>query len=706
MTGSPIHLDDTIVRRARTLARVASCAVMLVGGLALAGWAYDVELLKGLRSGISMKANTAVLLILAGASLWLSCVRRQHVALRLAGQALALVVGIGGAATLSQDLVGWDLGIDQLLFAEQSDALATASPGRMGPPASLSFALAGTSLLLLHTGRAAALAQSLALGTGLLALLAITGYAYSVDMLYGAAGFMGVALHTALAFLLLSLGMLAASADRGFAMIVAGAGAGSIMTRRLLAFAVLVPLLLGWARLQLERTGYFDARFALALLVLATVVILAGLIVRTALRVNRIEQQQLAAEAALRDRLHEIETMMEVLPIGLFIATDRSASQIVGNRAAREFLRIPQADANLSLSAVRGDAPAHFRVLRDGIEVAPEDLPVQRAAREGVAIHNVQLEVVFADGEVKQELISALPLLDAEGTPRGAVASVMDITARHAVEKAREELLVREQEARAQAEAANRAKDEFLAAVSHELRTPLTAILGWASMLRDGMVRDPSTEARALEAIERGAKALAQLIDDLLDVSRIRAGMLRLDLKPVDLAGIVRAAADVVRPAADANEIELHVRLGDGACMVNGDATRLQQVVWNLLSNAVKFSRPGGIVEAQLSAGETDVVLTVTDTGEGIDPGFLPHVFERFRQAEGGKTRRHGGLGLGLSIARDLVELHGGVIEAASEGRGCGARFAVWLPRLRTARAAPSASAPVAASSAAQPPVS
>src|SRR5690606_12645454 len=145
---------------------------------------------------ITMKPNTAVLLILAGASLGLSCVRRQHVALRLAGQALALVVGIGGAATLSQDLVGWDLGIDRLLFAEQPGALGTASPGRMGPPASLSFTLAGVSLLLLHTGRVAALAQSVALGAGLVALLAVTGYAYSVDMLYGVAGFMGMALHT------------------------------------------------------------------------------------------------------------------------------------------------------------------------------------------------------------------------------------------------------------------------------------------------------------------------------------------------------------------------------------------------------------------------------------------------------------------------------------------------------------------------------
>ena len=704
MTQAAPRLDDRIVNRGRTLGCAVSWVLILAGGLTLAGWAYDVEPLKGGHGGITTKANAAVLLVLAGGSLWLLCVRRQSAVSRLVGQALALLVGVTGAATLSQDLFGWDLGIDQLLFTERPGALATTSPGRVGPPGSASFTLAGLSLFLLHARRAPQLAQSAALGIATVSLLAITGYAYSVDMLYGVAGFTGIALRTAVALLFLSLGLLAASADRGFAAIVAGPGTGSIMTRRLLAFAVIVPLLLGWINLQLERAGYIDAPFATAALMLAIIAILTGLIVRTALRVNRIEQQQLVAEAQLRDRLHEIEMMMEVLPIGLFIATDRSARQIVGNRAAREFLRIPETDGNLSLSAPAGEAPIHFRVFRDGVEVAPEDLPVQRAACEGVAIHNVELDVVFADGEVKRELLSALPLLDAQGVPRGAVASVMDITARRAAEKEREELLVREREARAQAEAANRAKDEFLATVSHELRTPLTAILGWASMLREGTVRDPAMVEHALATIERGAKAQAQLIDDLLDVSRIRAGMLRLDMRPVDLAGVVKAAADVVRPVADAAGTELRVLLDDGACEVHGDATRLQQVVWNLLTNAVKFSGRGSVVEARLSVSETEALLTVTDTGEGIDPGLLPHVFDRFWQAESGRTRRHGGLGLGLSIARDLVELHGGAIEAASDGPGRGARFTVRLPRSPSAEVAAAARPQVAEATAAPPP--
>jgi signal transduction histidine kinase len=381
-----------------------------------------------------------------------------------------------------------------------------------------------------------------------------------------------------------------------------------------------------------------------------------------------------------RDRLQEIETMMEVLPIGLFIAADGSATQITGNRAAREFLRMPDADSNLSLSAPADQAPAHFRVFQDGVEIPPQDLPVQRAAREGVALPERELDIVFADGTVRNSLVSALPLLDAEGAPRGAVASVSDITARRAAEKEREALHAREKEARAEAEEANRAKDEFLATISHELRTPLNAILGWTALLADGTVFDHAAIREALTAIERSCRAQAQLIEDLLDFSRIDAGTLRLDTTTVDLVAVVSAAVDMVRPAAEARGLDLRLLLGNRPCLLSGDATRLEQVVWNLLTNAVKFSTRGGSVEVLLEAEPSEAVLTVTDSGEGIAPEFLPHVFDRFRQAEMGRTRRHGGIGLGLAIAQNLVEMHGGTITAASDGRGRGARFTVRLP--------------------------
>ena len=246
-----------------------------------------------------------------------------------------------------------------------------------------------------------------------------------------------------------------------------------------------------------------------------------------------------------------------------------------------------------------------------------------------------------------------------------------------ALERAR--LYEAERNARAQAEVANRAKDEFLATVSHELRTPLTAILGWSKMMRGGQLNE-ELAARAVEVIERNANAQAQLIEDLLDITRIIAGRLRLDVQDVELVPVIEAAVESVRLAAEAKGVRLQTVLDPRAGPVSGDAARLQQVIWNLLSNAIKFTPRGGRVQVRLARAGSHVELTVSDTGIGISPDFLPYVFERFRQADPTTTRVYGGLGLGLAIARHLVELHGGAIEAASPGGGLGATFTVRLP--------------------------
>lgn len=230
------------------------------------------------------------------------------------------------------------------------------------------------------------------------------------------------------------------------------------------------------------------------------------------------------------------------------------------------------------------------------------------------------------------------------------------------------------------AESASRIKDEFLAALSHELRTPLSAVLGWVTLLRQGRIPE-DRRARALEVIERNARVQAQLIEELLDVSRIITGRLRLSVRQLDPIHVVEAALDAVRPAAEARGIRLHATLDPQAGPIMGDPDRLQQVVWNLLDNAVKFTPKGGAVQVLLERVASSVGLTVRDTGQGIDPEFLPHVFERFRQQESGLHRPHGGLGLGLSIAKSLVEQHGGAIRVESEGAGRGATFVVRLPR-------------------------
>jgi signal transduction histidine kinase/ActR/RegA family two-component response regulator len=229
----------------------------------------------------------------------------------------------------------------------------------------------------------------------------------------------------------------------------------------------------------------------------------------------------------------------------------------------------------------------------------------------------------------------------------------------------------------AEAERINRLKDEFLATLSHELRTPLNAVLGWAQVLDVG--RLDAQQKRATEAIVRNAKAQARLVEDVLDVSAIVSGKLGLHPTTVDLAAIVNSAIDVVRPAAGAKQIEVRTSFVARARMV-GDADRLRQVAWNLLSNAVKFSNKGGTVEVRIDRPESQLVLTVSDTGAGIDPAFLPHLFERFRQADSSTTRQHGGLGLGLAIVRHMVELHGGTVSAESAGLNRGATFRVTFP--------------------------
>ncbi|MFT3775419.1 MAG: GAF domain-containing protein [Minicystis sp.] len=290
--------------------------------------------------------------------------------------------------------------------------------------------------------------------------------------------------------------------------------------------------------------------------------------------------------------------------------------------------------------------------------------------------------------------IVAIPLILSAGRSIGAFSAGFDEPRRFTAEErdflialgrqgaqALERARLHEAERRARlfAEEANRAKDEFLGVVSHELRTPLNAVMGWANLLL-GKAPDGSLLDKGIRVIERNARAQAKIIDDILDVSRIVTGKLKLDLRPTDVESALRAAVDVVRPTAESKGVELSVRVPEDIPEVAGDPERLQQIFWNLLANAVKFTPAGGHVEAALAAEDGSVVAMVTDTGEGISTAFLPFVFDRFRQADASTSRRHGGLGLGLAIVRHLVEMHGGQVSAESDGPGRGARFTVSLP--------------------------
>lgn len=285
----------------------------------------------------------------------------------------------------------------------------------------------------------------------------------------------------------------------------------------------------------------------------------------------------------------------------------------------------------------------------------------------------VEYRVRRRDGVYRTLLARGAPVRGPDGVVREWIGVNTDISERKEAEASRARLL-------AEAEAANRLKDEFLATLSHELRTPLSAILGWATMLRRGKQDDPGAVARGAEVIERNARAQRRIIEDILDMSRIVRGELRIASDAIDLLELAHEVLETVQPSAAARSLTLRCSAGAGPFRILGDAVRLRQVMWNLLANAIKFTGADGEVELTLTRVDEEVELAVRDTGCGIDPEFLPHVFERFRQADSSTTRMHGGLGLGLAIVRSLVEMHGGRVQASSAGLGRGARFSAVFP--------------------------
>jgi signal transduction histidine kinase/ActR/RegA family two-component response regulator len=453
-----------------------------------------------------------------------------------------------------------------------------------------------------------------------------------------------------------------------------------------------------------------------------------------------VEERE-SIEAALRTVKEELETQVEDLR-----ELHDMTMRLTGNRDVESVLRevldaaiaVPNTPfgllslwdeerASLAVAVHAGFAPEALDVLRHE-SAAHEPCAAAFARRAQVVVEDVATDPAFAASrEVAARAgfrsCHSTPLLTRGGDTIGVLSvfftgprhpperelRLMDLyarTAADAIENARlhrqvhqeledrRESLAREHTARAEAESANRLKDEFLATVSHELRTPLNAILGWAHILRAGKP-DEATVARGIEVIERNAHAQAQLVEDILDASRVITGSLRLAPVPVDLGPVVTAATDALRSAARTKGVELAVSLDPAAARIAGDAARLQQMVWNLVSNAVKFTHAGGRVDVRLSRVEDGVDIQVADTGEGIAPEVLPFVFDRFRQADSTITRRHGGLGLGLAIVRHLTELHEGTIEAESPGEGYGATFTIHLRALdEAAEAEPEASRP------------
>jgi PAS domain S-box-containing protein len=308
-----------------------------------------------------------------------------------------------------------------------------------------------------------------------------------------------------------------------------------------------------------------------------------------------------------------------------------------------------------------------------------EEKSILETLRRGERIEHFETIRLTKDGRRIPISLTVSPIKNRAGEIIGASKIARDITQQKVIEQEREKLLLREQHLRTEAQAACKLKDEFLATVSHELRTPLNAILGWGTMLRQREV-SPDTLKSGIASIERNAKFQAQLIEDLLDVSRIISGKMQLEIKPIEITPIIKSVLESLRPAAEAKQIRLELTIDPLADHLRADEARLQQIIWNLLSNSVKFTEKGGLIKIGIRRNESVTEIAVTDTGEGITEEFLPYVFDRFQQADSSITRKHGGLGLGLAISRHLVELHGGTIEATSPGEGKGSTFTVRLP--------------------------
>jgi PAS domain S-box-containing protein len=662
-------------RPSQRIARIASSIIILVGCLVLIGWSLDISVLKSIVPGAAtMKANTALCFILVGISLGLQTrIRRPRT--RLA-QGCAIAVLTIGALTLSQYALGRNLGIDQLLFQDDPVSSATSHPGRMGANTAINFVLSGIALWLCAQREKTQpqpikfdrikIAQSLTTVVSFIALQAILGYAYNVRVLYQLSIVTtSMALHTALMFGVLCLGIFASKSDRGWMRPLTTDYVGSMVAQRLIPVAIIVPFILGWLVLQGQEANLYDPNFALSLVAVSLMTILVGVIGRTAGMLNQVERDRKRSSDRLRSTEERLQLAIEGAGQGIW-DWNLTTQTLTWDEGCKRIFGLPP-----SFSVTY---EWHLNALH------PDDRQrVADAAANALRDHTLfdeEYRTFHPDGTLRWVLAKGRGYYDA-GEPYRMSGTVLDVSDRKQTEltlAAQTEELIQ----------TNRLKDEFLAALSHELRTPLSPILGWTQMLKNQRLT-PEKTVEALNTIDRNVRQQMRLVDDLLEVSRMIQGKLKLELRLIDLVPTLQSAIETVQFAAQAKAILLELR-GLPSLPLLADGDRLQQVFWNLLSNAIKFTPEGGRVEVELWVSEDlnhAAQVRVTDTGIGIEPAFLPHVFDRFRQADGSITRKYGGLGLGLSIVRHLVELHGGMVTVESEGIGQGTTFTVKLP-LRT----------------------
>ncbi|MEN3327409.1 MAG: hypothetical protein V7638_2216 [Acidobacteriota bacterium] len=714
--------EDQLVRyRAISigLAAVAFC----IGAAALLGWIFNNEFLKKIHpSLVNMKANTAICLMLVAASCFLINDRSPSQGKRVVRQLFAAIVAVIGIVTLSEHLFGWNIGLDQLLFHETREQAGLSFPGRMGVAASLNFFFLGIALSFLdaRTRRWFRVSNIAVILVVTVTLLVFLYYFYGIERVEPTAFYFTIALHTVVAFVCLCASILLARPERGMVATMLGNSPGAVVARRMLP-AFLVVVLLGWIRTLTRNSEWLSPNFTTAAFVVAVLLLLAVLIWLTALSLNRTDRDRHAAGLALREseaRLTVLVRVSELIrtihdPYGLSYAVAETVGSHLNVRRClfnetevERDIEIIHRDYTDDAESVAGEhriseySSITTREMQLGKTVVNYDSKTDsRTAAEYDRVYGPNGERAYVAVPLMREGRWVASLWSSDDQPRQwtkeEVALLQTVAERTwtAIEKLRaeaerERLLTSVQEARDAAEKANQLKDEFLATLSHELRNPLNVILGYSELLlRMREIEESPRLVQMAEALRRNAQSQSQLINDLLDLSRLQRGKISLNQETVSLPPIIDNAVETVRADATAKGIDIRVNVGDKLLLVEGDRLRLQQIAWNLLNNAVKFTPAGGSIEIALSNENENAVFVVTDSGQGIDPTFLPQVFEMFRQADGSNRRRHGGLGIGLALVHQLVQLHRGSISAASDGPNKGARFTVRLPLLpETAR--------------------
>ena len=690
-----------------------------IGGAALMGWILDNDILKRVHpSLVTMKANTAVCLMLVASAVFLLQDSSASKPKRIIAVLFGAIVASIGLITLSEHILGWNTGLDQLLFHESQKEAGLSFPGRMGVAASLNFSLLGITLSLIdvRAARWFRLSNISVLLVVTITLLVFLYYFYGIEQGEPIALYFTIALHTVVAFLSLCGAILLARPERGLAAAVLGNTLGAVVARRMLP-AFLVVILLGWIRNVARDAGLIGPGFATAAFVVAVLLLLGVLIWLTALSLNRIDRERRRVDLAQRRTENRLEVLFRVSELIRTLHDPYELSYAVAEHVG---IHLDVRRCLFNETDVERDLEIVHRDYCDGVEsvagehrISDYSSITSREMQQGLTVVNNDSKTdprTAADYHRSYEPTGerayiAFPLLR-EGRwvasfwasvdqPREwtkeEVSLLQTVAERTwtAIEKLRSEtererLLQSVEEARDAAEKANQLKDEFLATLSHELRNPLNVILGYSELLlRMKEIEQSPHLVQMGEALRRNAQSQSQLINDLLDLSRLQRGKISLNQETVSLATIIDNAVETVRTDAATKGVEIRLHASEQLLLVEGDRLRLQQIAWNILNNAVKFTPSGGSIEISLNNEGDRAAFVVTDTGQGIDPSFLPHVFEMFRQADGSNRRRHGGMGIGLALVRQLVQLHGGTISAESGGPNKGSRFTVRLPLLR-----------------------